>query len=141
MNLQEQTNRIKEMMGIIEEHAQPKDIQVIESVLNSKLPKKFPWWKKINIQSLSYAVWGSDYVNIYGVLTIDSEWAHNTWKERYKLVPFPEEKNLELPELLTDSEYSALSKQILKYHNAIVGDETNGVYLFSLDIRLENQID
>lgn len=138
MNLQEQTNRIKTMMGINEDRAQPRDVQVIESVLNGKLPKKFPWWKKINIQDLSYAVWGSNYVNIYGVLTIDSEWAHNTWRQRYKLVPFPEVKNLELPELLTDSEYLALSKQILKYHNAIFGDETNGVYLFSLDIKLED---
>ena len=125
-------------MGINEELAQPGDIQVIESILNSKLPKKFPWWKKINIQALSYGVWGNEYVNIYGVLTIDSEWAHNTWKERHKLVPLPEEKNLELPELLTESEYSALSKQILKYHNIVVGNETNGVYLFSIDIKLED---
>lgn len=138
MNLQEQTNRIKEMMGINEEHAQPKDVQVLESVFNSKLPRKFPWWKKIDIQALGYRVWGVDYVNIYGVLTVDSEWAHNTWKQRHKLVPFPEVKNLELPELLTDSEYSELSKQIVRYHNAIIGDEINKVYLFSIDIRLED---
>lgn len=128
-------------MGINEERAKYRDVKVLESVLNAKLPKKFPWWKKINIEDLSYGVWGSRCISIHGDLTIDSEWAHNSWKQRHKLVPFPHEENLELPELLTDSEYSALSKQILKYHNAIVGDEINQLYFFYLVIRLENQID
>lgn len=106
-------------MRLYEEMISSSDLGYFENLLNRKLPKNFPWWKKIDLESLKYSSFVPEYVTLDGTLYVDSVWAHESWKELHPHIRTPDISELDLPELLHDEEYWKLSKEIVKYHNSL----------------------
>jgi hypothetical protein len=64
------------------------DYSDIETVINKIIPKSFSWFKKIEIDNISYSEF-SNTLTIYGELKVDEEWGAKQWRQYYDYTPFP----------------------------------------------------
>ena len=72
-----QYNRITKILN--ESTINPSDIQTLESVLNKKLPKKFPFFKKVDFDSVSLRDGVVNTLNFYGTFYLDFNWIYDYW--------------------------------------------------------------
>ena len=113
MNLQEHIRKV------LKEYWSPKeqDYSNIESAINKIIPKKFPWFKEIEINNISYSEL-SHTLTIYGKLTVDEEWGEEQWREYYDYKPFPsnsgweEEDPVRLGDIIGKGELDDLNDEL-----------------------------
>lgn len=141
MNLQENISRIKQVMKLNEERDSIADGEVLEKILNKQMPKKYPWWKHIDIESLEFYestnVFGrkaNQTIIIHGSLYVDSVWAYKEWEY---LINNPDYLNkLQLINLVDDDDLSEISDKIKEYYQIIDGTDIKKVKYSHLLVKL-----
>ena len=141
MNLQENISRIKQVMKLNEERDSIADGEVLEKILNKQMPKKYPWWKHIDIESLEFYestnVFGrkaNQTITIHGHLYVDSVWAHKQWKYLINNPVYLD--NLYLPILMDSEEIDKISDKIKEYYQIIDGTDIKKVKYSHLSVKL-----
>ncbi len=101
MNLQEHIRRV-----LREFWKKPKqDYVEVEKIINKVMKRKFPWFKNITIEHISYSSIAEN-LTLYGTIVVDEEWAGERWGEVYDYTPFPgkdDDVDLKFGDLLTQS--------------------------------------
>ena len=93
------------------------DYSDIETVINKIIPKSFSWFKKIEIDNISYSEF-SNTLTIYGELKVDEEWGAKQWREYYEYTPFPsnsgweEEDPVRLGDIIGKGELDDLNDEL-----------------------------
>lgn len=83
----ELSSLIKKIINEVNAEAGDPSVRVLERLMNKVLPKKYPWWKKIEIDRVR----GSTYrATIYGTLLVDIDWAGNQYEEFHNTDFHPE---------------------------------------------------
>ena len=78
----------KKSKTLKESKTSKEDYSDIETVINKIIPKSFSWFKKIEIDNISYSEF-SNTLTIYGELKVDEEWGAKQWRQYYDYKPFP----------------------------------------------------
>ena len=119
-----QYNRISNILN--ESTISSSDIQNLESVLNRKLPKKFPFFKKVDLESIGTRVGSVKTLTFYGTFYLDFDWIFDFWTNF-----FHDEGNLIEPskldsilsnlpyihELLGENDLKRFYEEIMRYYN------------------------
>lgn len=138
MNLQENIQRITEVMGIIKEVSMVQT-EELEIMLNRFMKKDFEWWKKIELDSYSITDPSfSSYIGLklYGTLYVDEDWGRKSWEElHYKKLPSLH-NDLGFGNLVDYDAYMIISKKIKHYYLMLSGENVTRVNLNDLDIKL-----
>jgi hypothetical protein len=126
MNLHEDINRIKEVMGVssIDEVTNSKDIITYDEetakgygkVLNMFM-SKFDWWKGIDVKKLSYNE-RRNKVIMSGILDVDKDWAINGWK---KFSPNNKGSRITLTEVISAHDFHKLEEEFSYLFNYTFG--------------------
>ena len=83
----ELSSLINKIVNEVNAQAGDSSVRVLERLMNKVLPKKYPWWKKIEID----LVRGSTYRAIlYGTLLVDIDWAAEQYEEFHNKNFYPE---------------------------------------------------
>lgn len=80
MNFRDEINKFKQLSEMVRYEANFPDLQEFELLVNKFAKKKFPWWKKIGIEEISF----QGFINIYTVkatLYVDSDWYYDTMED------------------------------------------------------------
>ena len=112
-------NCVKKKNKSLKEYWTPKeeDYSNIESAINKIIPKSFSWFKKIEINNISYSEF-SNTLTIYGELKVDEEWGAKQWREYYEYKPFPsnsgweEEDPVRLGDIIGKGELDDLNDEL-----------------------------
>ena len=104
-----------------------------ENILNRKIPKKFPWWKEIDVDSMGYNSMGQ--IIVYGDLFVDEDWARKQWKTLHpSQIHFPGANNIDFNYLLTVNEWIELVQYAGKLYNLLTGENSDRMSLNRLNI-------
>ncbi len=145
MNLQENIQRIKGMMGITEEsYVNTEDgtyvttedgVRELEYILNKRMPKIFPWWKKIDLEYIGHHV---RYPNmrLKGTLFVDRDWAINRFESHNTYSKFDDSKNLYLGHFLVTDEVNEIEEYVKENYSIITGQNPMRVKMFRKDIKV-----
>jgi hypothetical protein len=90
------------------------DYSDIETVINKIIPKSFSWFKKIEIDNISYSEF-SNTLTIYGDLKVDEEWGAKQWRQYYDykpFKPFPSNSGFRLGDIIGKLEIDDLNDQM-----------------------------
>ena len=144
MNLQENISRIKQVMKLNEGNDSIVDGKLLEKILNKLMPKKYPWWKHIDIEELEFYestnVFGrkaNQTLIIHGTLYVDSVWAREEWEEFTYDSPFPAYlDNLRLTTIINSGEIDEIFSDIKEYYQIITGIEIKKVKDSHLVVKL-----
>lgn len=83
----ELSSLINKIVNEVNAQAGDSSVRVLERLMNKVLPKKYPWWKKIEID----LVRGSTYrATLYGTLLVDIDWAAEQYEEFHNKNFYPE---------------------------------------------------
>ncbi len=116
----------------LKEYWTPKeeDFSNIESAINKIIPKRFSWFKEIEINSISYSEF-SNTLTIYGELKVDEEWGAKQWREYYEYKPFPsnsgweEEDPVRLGDIIGKGELDDLNDELELILSSVGGYSIN----------------
>lgn len=117
--------------------------KLLEKILNNQMPKKYPWWKHIDIEEVQFHesvnVFGrknNQTIIIHGTLYVDSVWVREEWEE-YTVSPFPDySDNLRLTTIINTGEIDQIFSDIKEYYQIITGIELKKVKDSHLIVRL-----
>lgn len=106
MNLNENIQRIKEVMGVVyetttnsyREFYDEEDTNRFEKILNKSMIK-YDWWKDIEIHSMYYDI-RIKLLKISATISVDLEWAANQWMSLYDTKKFNENERLVISEIV-----------------------------------------
>ena len=107
----------KKSKTLKESKTSQEDYSDIETVINKIIPKSFSWFKKIEIDNISYSEF-SNTLTIYGELKVDEEWGAKQWREYYEYKPFPsnsgweEEDPVRLGDIIGKGELDDLNDEL-----------------------------
>lgn len=121
-------------LSLNEDVASPSDLKELELVLNKKMIKKFPWIKKIDLDSFGYSALMFNTVNLYGTFYVDNDWAHDNWKRLHPNMRFPDEPSF--GDLIDTDEWANINNELLKYYTLIVGEVMERVRIGGMEIIL-----
>ena len=121
-------------LSLNEDVSSPSDLKELELVLNKKMIKKFPWFKKINIDSIGHSALMFSTVNFYGTFYVDYNWAHDNWKKLHPHISFSDIPGIS--DLLDSEEWESVTNELLKYYNLVVGDVIERARIGGMDVVL-----
>jgi len=107
----------KKSKTLKESKTSEEDYSDIETVINKIIPKSFSWFKKIEINNISYSEF-SNTLTIYGELKVDEEWGAKHWRQYYEYKDFPsnsgweEEDPVRLGDIIGKEELDDLNDQM-----------------------------
>lgn len=103
-----------------------------ENILNRKMPKKFPWWKEIDLESIGYNTMGQ--IIVYGNLFVDEDWAKKQWNILHPSQLYFPRNNIEFNELLTVNEWLKLVQYVGKLYHILTGQNPDRISLNRVSI-------
>lgn len=121
-----QYNRISNILN--ESTISSSDIQTLESVLNRKLPKKFPFFKKVDLDSIGTRVGGVNTLNFYGTFYLDFNWIFDYWTKFFHdkgnlIEPSKLDEILSnlyyINELIGEDDLKRFYEEIMRYYNFV----------------------
>jgi len=89
----------------------------VETVINKIIPKKFTWFKEIEINHISYDEFFHK-ITIHGKLKVDEKWGEKRWREYHEYKPFPSNSGWEdenpvlLGEIVKKGELNDLNNEL-----------------------------
>lgn len=110
----------------------------LENILNRKIPKKFPWWKDFDLNSIGFSASYFGTVNLYGYLTVDTDWAYKSWNEQHPDIKLTKNIDWALPNFLNVEDYVKIGEMIVKYFNAITGESMERVTMSNISLHLDD---
>lgn len=121
-----QYNRISNILN--ESTISSSDIQTLESLLNKKLPKKFPFFKKVDLESIGTRVGGVNTLNFYGTFYLDFNWIFDYWTKFFQdkgnlIEPSKLDEILSnlyyINELIGEDDLKRFYEEIMRYYNFV----------------------
>lgn len=116
--------------------------KLIESILNREMPKKFDWWKGIELFSLRRMTLRPKLMMFHGKLKVDSEWAGNQCLSLYdyKMLDFNDDTNpVLLSEIVSNNEADKIRETLSDILTFILSESTFVTSLNHIEIELSNE--
>jgi hypothetical protein len=115
---------------------------LVQLVLNKEMPKKFDWWKGIELFSLKRMTLRPKLMMFHGKLKVDSEWAGNQCLSLYdyKMLDFNDETNpVLLSEIVSNNEADKIRETLSDILTFILSESTFVTSLNHIEIELSNE--
>lgn len=112
----------------IEDYVKP-----YNKLLNIILPKKFKWFKKIELDDLKYGgVRGQkNFINPVGKIYVDSKWGYRQWREYHYESPFPYDEELNFGDIIGGDLSKEIQGQFKICFSTVTGEFTPIYMTFS----------
>jgi len=110
-------NCVKKKSKTLKEAKNSEEDFNVETVINKIIPKKFKWFKKIEINHISYDEFFHK-ITIHGKLKVDEKWGEKRWREYHEYKPFPSNSGWEdenpvlLGEIVKKGELNDLNNEL-----------------------------
>jgi len=110
-------NCVKKKSKTLKEAKNSEEDFNVEKVINKIIPKKFTWFKKIEINHISYDEFFHK-ITIHGKLKVDEKWGEKRWREYHEYKPFPSNSGWEdenpvlLGEIVKKEELNDLNNEL-----------------------------
>lgn len=110
-------NCVKKKSKTLKEAKNSKENFNVETVINKIIPKKFTWFKEIEINHISYDEFFHK-ITIHGKLKVDEKWGEKRWREYHEYKPFPSNSGWEdenpvlLGEIVKKEELNDLNNEL-----------------------------
>jgi hypothetical protein len=114
------------------------DLRQLEILLNKKIPKHFPWWKDFDLKSIGFSAVHFGTVNLYGFLTVDTDWAYESWDKLHPDIKLTKNIDWALPNFLNVEDYVKIREMIVKYFNAITGESMERITMSNISLHLDD---
>ena len=114
------------------------DLRQLEILLNKKIPKYFPWWKEFDLDSIGFSAIHFGTVNLYGFLTVDTDWAYESWDRLHPDIKLTKDIDWALPNFLNDEDYVKIREMIVKYFNALTGESMERITMSNISLHLDD---
>ena len=110
-------NCVKKKSKTLKEAKNSEEDFNVETVINKIIPKKFTWFKEIEINHISYDEFFHK-ITIHGKLKVDEKWGEKRWREYHEYKPFPSNSGWEdenpvlLGEIVKKGELNDLNNEL-----------------------------
>lgn len=128
MNLKENTNKY----GQLEDES----VKIFNKILNTVLKQKYYWFKSIDIKILFIYNWQGGILATAGDIYIDSEWAHNQWRDYNYPKKFPQFKEVSFGEIVGGEESEKLKKDFFDVLFFITGFSAKNLSFSNIIVHL-----
>lgn len=100
----------------------PKNVEkTFEKLLNLSFKKKYDWFKKIEIEKVSFET-QKKYLGITGKIFIDSDWVGNQWREYNYSLPFPDSEELTFGDIIGGQQSKNIQEDIFNIFTIITSE-------------------
>ena len=128
MNLKEDTNRY----GKLEDES----VKIFNKILNTVLKQKYYWFKSIDIKILFIFNWQGGILSTSGDIYVDSEWAHNQWRDYNYSKKYPQFEEVSFGEIVGGEESEKLKKDFFDVLFFITGFSAKNLSYSNIIVRL-----